>query len=250
MDTVIDESSINFEPFKDLCKRRFMWYYDSYLLAVEKAKAEVTDGQNFTRMPFECPGNGMDGKFGYTELERRLKLIKTQLDAETEHWAVEGLQSAKKDSNISANLRRQFEQVVEFYKHAESVTLTIELVDDNPFVWRLTYFGRPMTNLDGGLLNIKIAFSPRFPEEQPRARFETPLFHHRIAKDGTPCYIPKGEDAKAHIEALIAALEEEDPPYDPRRMVHPEAAKLYWGTPEDRKMYHRRLRRAVQSTTE
>ena len=45
-----------------------------------------------------------------------------------------------------------------------------------------------MTNLDGGLFRIKLSFSPRFPEEHPRAKFETQLFHHRIAADGTPCY--------------------------------------------------------------
>src|ERR1700726_3669383 len=53
MDNLEDGSSIAFEPFKDLCKRRFIWYYDSYLLAINKAKEEVTDGQAFTRMPFE-----------------------------------------------------------------------------------------------------------------------------------------------------------------------------------------------------
>lgn len=250
MDTIMDESSINFEPFKDLCKRKFLWYYDSYLLAIDKAKGEVTDGQMFTRMPFECPGNGMDGKFGYTELSRRLKFIKKQLDVETADWAEEGLKLVKKDSSIAANLRRQHEQVIEAYKRDQSVTLNIELVDDNPFVWRITYFGRPMTNLDGGLFNIKLSFSPRYPEEQPRAQFETSLFHHRIAKDGTPSYFSKGEDAKSHIESIISALEEEDPPYDPRRLVNPEAGKLYWGTPEDRKMYNRKLRRAVQSSME
>ena len=36
-----DEASIHFDPFKDLCKRRFLWYYDSYLLAISKAKTEV-----------------------------------------------------------------------------------------------------------------------------------------------------------------------------------------------------------------
>lgn len=250
MDAVMDESSMNFEPFRDLCKRRFLWYYDSYLLAIEKAKAEVTDGQAFTRMPFECPGNGMDGKFGYTELERRLKLIKKQLDAETTRWAEEGAHQAKRDTGLAANLRRQFEQVVEAYKRDQTVTLNIELVEDNPFVWRITYIGRPMTNLDGGLFSILLSFSPRSPEEQPRARFETPLFHHRIAKDGTPSYFSKGEDAKSHIESIISALEEEDPPYDPRRLVNPEAGKLYWGSPADRKIYNRRLRRAVQRSSE
>lgn len=246
-----DESSINFDPFKDLCKRRFLWYYDSYLLAINKAKAEVTDGQQFTRMPFECTGNGMDGKFNYTELERRLRLIRKTMDTETARWAEEGLASKKKESTVAANLQRQYEQVVESYKRDKNVTLDIELVDKNPFVWAITYFGRPMTNLDGGLFRIKLVFSPRFPEEHPRARFETSMFHHRIATDGTPCYTARrAEDVKSHIEAIIEALEEEDPPYDPRTLVNPEAAKLYWGSTEDKKMYNRKLRRAVQRSME
>lgn len=248
---VYDESSALFDPFRDLCKRRFLWYFDSYLLAISKAKAEVTDGQSFARMPFECPGNIMDGKFNYTELERRLRLIYKTMNAETDRWAEEGLASMKKESSIASNIQRQYEQVVESYKRDKTVTLDIELVDKNPFVWSITYFGRPMTNLDGGLFRIKLFFSPRFPEEQPRARFETKLFHHRIATDGTPCYTSKrAEDVKSHIDAIIEALEEESPPYDPRTLVNPEAAKLFWGSKDDKKLYNRKLRRAVQSSME
>ena len=248
---LVDESSVSFEPFKDLCKRRFLWYYDSYLLAISKARGEVQDGQQFTRMPFECTGNSMEGKFNYTELERRLRVIRRTLDEECAKWAEEGLASKQKESTVAANLQRQYEQVVESYKREKAVTLDIELVDKNPFVWAITYFGRPMTNLDGGLFKIKLLFSPRFPEEHPRAKFGTPLFHQRIAADGTPCYTPRrAEDVKSHIEAIIEALEEESPPYDPRTMVNPEAAKMYWGSADDKKMYNRKLRRAVQRSTE
>ena len=247
----MDDSSVIFEPFKDLCKRRFLWYYDSYLLAISKAKTEVNDGAQFTRMPFECQGNGMDGKFNYTELERRLKLIKKTLDAETARWAEDGLVAQKKDLGIAVSLQRMYEQVVEAYKRDKNVTLDIELENKNPFVWMITYFGRPMTNLDGGLFRIKLCFSPRFPEEHPRAKFETQLFHQRIAADGTPCYTAKrAEDPKSHIEAIIEALEEEHPPYDPRTMVNPEATKLFWGSADDKKLYSRKLRRAVQRSVE
>jgi len=242
---------MEFEPFKDLCKRRFLWYFDSYLLAIEKAKVEVPDGTSFVRMPFESHGNDMSGKFNYSELERRLKLIKTTIDNETARWVDDGVVSTKKESTISVNLRRQFEVVVETYKRDKSVTLDIELQDNNPFVWAITYFGRPMTNLDGGLFKIKIYFSTKFPEEQPRARFETQLFHHRLAADGTPCYTARRpDDVKSHIEAIIEALEEEHPPYDPRTMVNPEAGKLYWGSADDKKKYNRQLRRSVQRSTE
>ncbi|KAK4449477.1 UBC-like protein [Podospora aff. communis PSN243] len=252
MDVMDDDSTVPFEPFKDLCKRRFLWYYDSYLAAVQKGKEEVKDGQLFTRMPFEGTSNTMEGKFNYTELERRLRNIKKALDAETETWAMEGLAAQAKESTVAVNLQRQYEQIVESFKRAD-IPHNLELVDSNPFVWILTYFGKPMTNLDGGLFRIKLAFSPRFPEEQPRIKFETRMFHHRIASDGTPCYFAspsRREDAKSHIEAVIEALEEEQPAYDPRTLVHPEAFKLYWGSPDDRKMYNRRLRRSVQQSIE
>ncbi|KAI9811422.1 MAG: hypothetical protein M1832_000891 [Thelocarpon impressellum] len=251
MEEDVDDSLPLFEPFKDLFKRRFLWYYDSYMLAIATNKAKVKDDQPFCKMPFECTSNGMDGKFRYSELERRLAFIRQRLDGETKSWAAEGLAATKKESGIAANLQRQFEQIVEAYKRDDSVTLDIGLVDKNPFVWLLTYFGRPMTNLDGGLFKIRIAFSPRFPEEQPRVQFETPLFHHRISTSGVVCYFPRrAEDVKAHIEAIIEALEDESPPYDPRTTVNPEAAKLYWGSADDKKNYNRRLRRAVQRSTE
>ncbi|KAK3488767.1 UBC-like protein [Neurospora hispaniola] len=252
MDILDEESSVPFEPFKDLCKRRFLWYYDSYLVAVEKGKSEVKDNQSFARMPFESLGNGMEGKFNYTELEKRLKVIKAALDTETEGWAAEGLQAKAQETTVAVNLQRQFEQVVEHFKRRD-LAHSIELEDGNPFVWLVTYFGKPMTNLDGGLFRIRLCFSARFPEEQPRARFETKIFHHRIAADGTPCYFApqnRREDVRTHLEAIIDALEEESPPYDPRTLVNPEAFKLFWGSADDRKMYNRRLRRSVQQSME
>ncbi len=195
----IDESSVPFEPFKDICKRRFLWYYDSYLAAMQKAKEDVTDGQIFSRMPFEGSSNSMDGKFNFTELERRIRNIKKALDAEVESWAVEGLAAKASDATVAVNLQRQYEQVVEYFKR-HSIPHNIELENNNPFVWVVTYFGKPMTNLDGGLFRFRLHLSPRFPDEQPRAKFETRVFHHRIAADGTPCYssIPtRREDVKS-----------------------------------------------------
>ncbi|CAZ79921.1 unnamed protein product [Tuber melanosporum] len=242
------EASAVFEPFKDLCKRRFLWYYDTYLASIKVESEKVTDGAQFTKMPFEHAGNAMEGKFLYSELERRLKFVKERLDHETASWAAEGLILQDKESGVAANLQRQFEQTVEHYKKQDSVTIDIELVDDNPFLWRVTYFGRPMTNLDGGLFNIHLAFSPRFPDEQPRAKFVTPLYHHQITTDGIPCYIPQRYDeGRHHIDAIIQLMEDESPPYDPRTQVNQEASKLYWGSKEDKREYNKKLRRYVSS---
>lgn len=248
----LEDAGTAFEPFKDLCKRRFLWYYESYLESIRKAKEEVKDGQAFVRMPFEGQGNTMDGKFHYTELERRLRNIKKVLDDETNQWAAQGLSPEFKDATVTVNLRRQYEQVLEHFKQ-HGLAHHVELEDGNPFVWVLTYIGKPMTPLEDGLFRITIHLSPRFPEEQPRARFETKIFHHRIALDGTPCYYSspsRREDMKTHLEAIIEMLEEDRPPYDPRTLVHPEAFKLFWGSPQDKKQYKQRLRRSVQASME
>ncbi|KAG6015567.1 hypothetical protein E4U54_003358 [Claviceps lovelessii] len=249
-----EDATVAFEPFKDLCKRRFLWYYQSYLAAIETGKSEVGELQPFVRMPFESPGsNSMDGKFNYPDLERRLRNIKAILDAEPDVWAKEGLEAVARESTMAVNLQHQYEQVVSHFKQCD-IPHDVTLEDGNPFVWIITYFGRPMTNLDGGLFRIRMNFSIRFPDEQPRVRFETKIFHHHVASDGTACYVPsslKREDVKSHIEAIISALEDDEPAYDPRKIINPEATKLFWGNgKDDKKQYNRRLRRSVQQSIE
>jgi ubiquitin-conjugating enzyme E2 Z len=243
---------VEFVPFTDLVKRRFLWHYNSYLLTIDKAKEEVKDNHGFEIMPFEDRSNGMFGKFNYTDLEKRLRNIKQALDAETMRWGVEGKASYAGETGIAANLARQFAAAKAECKQRSDVTIDLQLVDDNPFVWEVTYFGRPMTNLDGGLFRILVHISPRFPDEQPRIKFATPIFHHRITKDGTPCYVAsKPDEIKSHISSVIQSLEDESPPFDPRTsVINPEAGAMYWGGPEERKKYNRLLRRAVQRSTE
>ena len=251
-DEDIDDVPTPFEPFDNLCKRRFLWYYDSYLQSLNAAEKKHFAGENFKSMPFEGGGNTMGGKFDYPELKRRLQLIRQVLDRETLRWAEEGAAQVKRDGSFAATLRRQFERMVETFKKNDMVTLDVDLVQkNNPFVWALTYFGRPMTQLDGGMFKINMSISPRFPDEQPRVVFETPLFHHRIAKDGTLCYFPKrADELQSHIDAIVDAIEDEHPPYDPRTLVNLEASKLFWGSAEDKKLYNRQLRRSVQRSME
>ena len=243
---LVDTQSV-FEPFKDLCKRRFLWYYDSYIQCIDKAEKEVKVNQLFEDMPFEGESNTMSGKFNYPELRQRLNVILRTLKNETSRWAKEGKIQVKKETSLAAYLNRQFHHLVEQYKKNDSVTLDIDLADNNPFTWTLVYFGRPMTQLDGGMFTIKLSISPRFPEEQPRVFIETPMYHHRVSKQGVLCYFPKRpEDIKSHVQAIVEAIEDSNPPYDPRTIVNPEASKLYWGTAEEKKQYNRQLRRAVQ----
>ena len=220
-----DEESLR-KPFTDLCKRRFLWYFESYLNTVDAEAKKVTPNQKFSKMPFEYHVNSMDGHFNYPELERRLFAVKDAILQETRNWAVEGRQASETEKSIAVNLRHQYEQVVEGFKSQKNYTVDLTLVDDNPFVWELTCFGRPMTQLDGGIFKIRIWLSTRFPEEQPRPFMQPPLFHHRVSKEGVICYFPrKSEDIHCHIELL-------------------------WSNPEGRRKYNRALRLSVERSAE
>lgn len=248
---LLDDGRDLFESFADLRKRRFLWYYECYMKRIAESEDSVRLKQPFTMMPFEAPGNQMNGHFDYPELKRRLSLIKETILEETRRWATEGQLARESGTGLAVTLQHQFEQVAEEYKRKDNCMIDLTLADGDPFVWDLTYFGRPMTALDGGVFNIKIHLSPRFPAEQPRVFVETPLFHYRVSKDGVLCYFPKRPDEmRSHVEAIVAALEEESPPYDPRSTVNLEASQLFWGSPDQRKQYNRLLRRTVERSTE
>ena len=92
------------------------------------------------KMPFEHNGNIMEGKFLYSNLVKRLRNIRDILDEEPGQWAEEGKAAAAKDLGVAVNLRRQFEQTVEYYRKDP---IDLELVDENPFVWKLVSPARP-----------------------------------------------------------------------------------------------------------
>lgn len=248
LEKIGDIEKVKFEPFKDLFKRRFLWYYDTYRSTIETHAPKHKDGEKFQKMEFEHGGNTMDGTYQYTELKRRLAKIHETIHKETDRWADEGIAAKRREIGMSANLQRQFEQIVEAQKNW-TFTIELEMVNDNPFLWQLTYFGKPTSHLGGGMLRIQIALSTRFPDEQPRVKVMTPIYHHRVARDGTLCYFPKKiEEMRSHVDAIIEALEDNNPAYDPRTTVNPEAAKLYWGGADDKKKYQRKLRRSVEDS--
>ncbi|RMJ23166.1 ubiquitin conjugating enzyme [Aspergillus sp. HF37] len=245
------EDDMAFNPFADLRKRRFLWYFDSYLQTIDTAEQVTSHESRFEKMPFESGDNTMDGHFDYPTLRRRLNFIQETIINETQSWAAEGLCAKEREKGIAMNMQRQYEQIVENFKQQKNFTVDLALVGKNPFVWELTYFGRPMTQLDGGIFKVKIHISPRFPDEQPRVFMQSPLFHVRVSRHGVLCYFSqRQEEMRYHVEGIVAALEDENPPYDPRVIVNPEASKLFWGSADERRQYKRALRRSVERCAE
>ncbi|OQE36903.1 hypothetical protein PENCOP_c011G08683 [Penicillium coprophilum] len=254
-----EDSELEFEPepallnqskFYDFCKRRFLWYLEFYQNAIERGIADEAwrQGTSFIQMPFEGHGNAMTGKWNYLDLQTRLLALRDQLMEETHRWPVEGLVLVKEDAGIAVKLRGQHEQIAA-ETSAYPQVLDLSLVDENPFVWRLTYVGRNESKLEGGIIKIKIYISPRHPEEQPRAFVESPLYHIRVSKLGVLMYLPShAEEIGQHIEGIINTLEDDNPPYNPLMTVNPEASALCWGSELDRRLYRRKLRASLEES--
>lgn len=241
------------EPFDDYCKRRFLWYLDLYKRVAEEGVNNPAIGacEVFPSMPFENPGNEMAGQFSYHHLQERLDTLEGQIMDETHAWADNGLELGKEGASISVALRSQLEQISGELGRRNGSIIDLGLVDNNPFLWRMTYFGSPATPFDGGAIAIKIYISPLFPAEQPRVFVETPIFHVRVSPQKVLMYLPTyAEEMGRHVDGIINALEEETPPFNPLMTVNAEASKLCWGTNDERKQYARRLRRSIEATVE
>ena len=243
-----------FRPFSDLIKRRFLWYFHAYLdsIVLQHEKVECKDGNKFQLMPFENRPNQMAGSFNYTELKKRMEKLREKVDQETEKWEAEGKAALRNENPVALAFQNRFRHVVAAHKQSDT-PVEMELIDSNPFAWRLTYFGRPGSNLEGGVFNVKIVIPTDFPSRYPRVKFETKIYHQRVSPDGVLCYFPsngKGDEFEAHVSGVIEAIEEEAPPYDPRTVVHKEAAELCWGDEAGKKQYRRKLRRSAQDSME
>lgn len=242
------------EPFADLLKRRFLWYYDTYAKTIEEASKNHAEMATFEKMNFEYPTNTMQGNFDYKGLERRLQRLAKALEDERKSWEQEGKSQVQRETQVAAQLAFQYKQLACRWNEGTypGSRMEVHLADDNnPFVWSLTLFGKPMTNLDGGIFNLILSIPPTFPDTQPRVKVTTPIFHHRVASSGILCYFPKKEDEiAAHLVAIVEAIEDENPTYDPRAVVNPGAFALYWGGEEKRKFYNRKLRRSAQDSSE
>ncbi|KAJ5765841.1 Ubiquitin-conjugating enzyme E2 [Penicillium odoratum] len=250
------EFDLTLGPFVDFCKQRFLWYREQYKMAMQAGIDGVDDekprnGQSFPHTSFESSENCMSGEWNYPSLMRRFEVLERAMMKEINHWPSAGLDLMKRETSLAVNLRAQQEQVVsELALRSESI-FDLALVDDNPFLWLMTYFGRSGTPVDDGVFQIRIHISPDHPKVQPRVFMETPLFHVRVSTDQMLIYLPvRADEMIRHIEGIMFALEEKLPICNPLMVVNQHSARLCWGTLCEQKEYTRRLRRSVADSLE
>ena len=145
----LDQSQ--WDPFADLLKRRFLWYYDAYIRSIDTFGEAQPDGTAFKRMEFEYPPNSMEGHFGYKSLKTRMAAILARLDQEAQSWERLGAQQVMSATQLATQLAFQFKQLQSKWNDGSYSGSRMEISlpnSKNPFVWNMTLFGEPMTNLE------------------------------------------------------------------------------------------------------
>ncbi|RKP27846.1 ubiquitin-conjugating enzyme/RWD-like protein, partial [Syncephalis pseudoplumigaleata] len=235
------------DDFGDICKRLFLWHVNAYLSICERECKLVKAGAHFIHMPFEGGHNIMRGQYDYARLEQRLLKIKHILLHEATAWSEASKQWIRDECGAGDNLRGQLQQII----NANCLEgMDISLEDDNPYIWYISIFGKPLTPYDDGIFRLKWVFHKDFPQVWPRAVFLTPVYHCHVTADGIPYYrVKREEDIKEHLQQ-IAALFTDDPSPNPSTHVNSEAAALYFGTADERRQYMRSVRRCAMRSTE
>lgn len=92
-------------------------------------------------MPFEAGSNAMHGKFTFKSLDKRIRAIRSAIDAETESWIKDGKRAFEARDRVAENLQFQFAQCQQAMNSSAGgntlTTVTFEMEKDNPFLWTL-----------------------------------------------------------------------------------------------------------------
>ncbi|KAI8929902.1 ubiquitin conjugating enzyme [Entophlyctis helioformis] len=235
-------------PFADQMKLMFLWYFDVYMSIVDRESPLVKNGQKFMVARFEGSGNIMNGTFDYSSIRKRLISIHDRILDESNHWLSMAPKNIQDDLLIVGNLKKQFDQIVASQDYDS--TMSMELVDGNPFHWRMVIIGPLGTNYEDGLFEVRMVFHKSFPAVPPRIRFETSVFHASVAPNGVPYYkVAKPGDVRQYLDALYA-LFSEPPSSSPATHLNTQAAQLYFGDETQRRSYNRSARRCAQRSVD
>eukprot|EP01006_Ploeotia_vitrea_P060949 TRINITY_DN76918_c0_g1_i1.p1 TRINITY_DN76918_c0_g1~~TRINITY_DN76918_c0_g1_i1.p1 ORF type:complete len:445 (-),score=58.21 TRINITY_DN76918_c0_g1_i1:147-1481(-) len=249
-DVVDQVCSGKIEYFKAFIKREFLLRYETYL-AICTANKEL-DGQQFQTMPFEYAGNVAEGKYDYTNLITRLQGIKQRLDEETEQWKQKGKELTARRSYISSTLKDEHTKLNQELDGSFSGFSGGPVSDDNAFVWEVTLFGPESTIYEEGMFKIEIIFNED-PNEIPRVRFLSNMFHPNISPSGYPWFnIPPGkQDSVEFLLTSCKKLLTTEPNASPATWVNEEAAKACFHKEEEtRKQWKKKVRQLARQTME
>nr|CAD2165865.1 unnamed protein product [Meloidogyne enterolobii]CAD2165888.1 unnamed protein product [Meloidogyne enterolobii]CAD2188301.1 unnamed protein product [Meloidogyne enterolobii] len=105
--------------------------------------------------------------------------------------------AAKQLSTSPPNALRRLQQELVDVTDNPIEGIKVHSVAENIFIWKVAIFGAPGTIYQGGYFKATLKFPPKYPFEPPSMRFDNPIFHPNVYKDGRVCISilhPPGQD--------------------------------------------------------
>ncbi|KAJ5706608.1 hypothetical protein N7488_006409 [Penicillium malachiteum] len=241
-------------PFTEFYTQRFLWYRENYIATINKYRENPECQGPFAVTRFERFGNAMSGRWDWDGLKVELEALEHLLMTEINGLPTEGRGASGRDLVVANMLKDEFLHLKERMADRTCGTCDLALVDENPFVWKITYLGQSESMLSDGVFEVKIYLSKYFPRVQPRVFVTTPIFHARVSGGAhqVMAYLPvRSDDMADHVQGILNVLEEATPPpYNPLMVVNTEAARLCWESSDNQREYRRRVRRSAQQSSE
>ena len=82
-----------------------------------------------------------------------------------------------------ARLKRELELI----QKNPPLNCSAGLVDDDIYHWKATLIGPPDSPYEGGVFELDIQFSDKYPFKPPKIKFLTKIYHPNINKEGLIC---------------------------------------------------------------
>lgn len=85
---------------------------------------------------------------------------------------------------MAERIRQEFEKI----REARNPGITVNVENNNIFIWKLSIIGPDDSPYQGGKFKIMVEFSEFYPNQAPAFYFETPIYHVNIASNGAVCH--------------------------------------------------------------
>eukprot|EP00030_Apusomonadida_sp_AF-17_P001978 a2202_458.p1 GENE.a2202_458~~a2202_458.p1 ORF type:complete len:187 (-),score=79.97 a2202_458:83-598(-) len=121
--------------------------------------------------------------------------------------------------------------------------------DDNIMEWQAVVLGPSDTPWEGGTFRLSMVFAEAYPNEAPKVKFITKLFHPNVYADGSICLDILGNAWSPiyDVSAVLCSIQSllSDP--NPASPANAEAAQLFQ---DNRREYNRKVREVVEASWE
>ena len=143
--------------------------------------------------------------------------------------------------------------------------ISASFIDNDVYKWRVTFFGPPESPYSGGVFPAMIEFPYDYPNNPPKMKFLTPMYHPNIADNGDVCvslfntsnsdqdefsnqdqlpnFIPYEYTAQSYFITIQAMLS--DPDFD--SPINMDVAYTYHNNPRE---FMRKVKRTLTYVTD